>query len=255
MKIFPIIAKVKKQINDFLAHPKTAIVSSIAAMLVWIPALIIGFFVAQLDPDGYNIIDNYISDLGSFNHTPMPYFLDYGAMITSILLIPAVFYLECRLLAPLSRDRNLPRESSKLRLRLASHVSFFMAIGLIGFFGIGLFSEDRSNILEPYGINFGLHGTFSFVVFGGLVLAGITAGILLFIYRSFIFKNQIFKIVGAIVGLYMILIPPIPAYLFLTGAEPSMPYWEWMMLFAIMGWLIPAGFLVIKDAKRLLKER
>ena len=137
-----------------------------------------------------------------------------------------------------------------------------MAIGLIGFFGIGLFSEDRSRILEQYGIiigtqgqSVGLHEVFSVVVFGGLVIAGIFAGILVFIYSSVIFRKPIFKILVALIGLYMIFIPPIPAYQFVMGNAPSAPFWEWMMLFAIMAWLVPTGFLVIKDARRSLKTR
>ena len=193
--------------------------------------------------------------MGSLNHTPNTFFLDYGAMITSFLLIPALYYLERHLLAPLPRERNITRESSKLRLRLGSYTSLSMVIGLIGFFGIGLFSEDRSKMLEPYGVEIGLHGPFSYVVFGGLEIAGIFGGILLFLYSSAIFKNKAFKVIGHLMGLYMIFIPPIPAYFFLTGAEPSMPYWEWMMLFAIMAWLVPAGALVVKDATKSLKSR
>ena len=255
MMILKVLVKIKNAVNDFLTHPATAIIATLGAMGIWLSFLTIGYFVAQLDPDGYNIIDNYISDMGSLNHTPNPFFLDYGAMITSFLLIPALFYLERRLLAPLPRERNVIRESSKLRLRLGSYTSFFMIIGLIGLYGIGFFSEDRSNILEPYGISIGLHGPFSYVVFGGLVVAGIFGGLLMFIYSFAIFKNTLFKILGTLMGLYMIIVPPIPAYLFITGAAPSMPYWEWMLLFAIMGWLIPAGALVTTDATKILKSR
>jgi hypothetical membrane protein len=245
INIFAVLAKVKNRIYDAMMHPKTVIISTIAAMAVFLPAITIGYFVAQLDPDGYNIIDNFISDLGSFNHTPNPIFLDYGAMITAFLLIVPAFYLD-GMMAPYSRDPNNRKESSRLRLRLASYALFFMLVGLIGLFGIGFFSEDRSRILEPWGVQIGLHGPFSYVVFGGLILAGIFGGFLLFIYHPPIYK---------LMGLYMVFIPPIPAILFIIGYAPSAPYWEWMMLFAIMGWLIPAGLVSIKRALDDLKSR
>lgn len=247
------LARIKNRVYDFITHPKTAKYSTILATLVFIPAIIIGYFVAQLDPDGYTIVDNFISDLGSFNHTPVPLFLDWGAMITAFLLIPAVFYLD-RLFAPYSRDLDVPRESSRLRLRLASYALLFMLMGLIGLFGIGFFSEDRSNILEPWGISIGLHGPFSYVVFGGLVIAGIFAGFVVFLYKTSIPR---------ILGLYMIFIPAIPALCFLgiiPRPDPTMvwwtsPFWEWMLLFAILVWLLPAGLAVILEANKQLTPR
>jgi len=246
-------AKIKNRVYDFITHPKTAKFSTLLAMLVFLPAIIIGVIVAQLDPDGYTIVDNYISDLGSFNHTPVPLFLDWGAMITAFLLIPAVFYLD-RLFAPYSRDLDAPRESSRLRLRLSSYALLFMLVGLIGLFGIGFFSEDRSNILEPWGVSIGLHGPFSYVVFGGLVIAGIFAGFVVFLYKSSIPR---------ILGIYMIFIPAIPALCFLgiiSAPDPrpewwTSPFWEWMLLFAIVVWLVPSGLVVIQEANKQLAPR
>ena len=87
MGLYRKILKGKSRIYDnFLTNPKVVKISMMIALLVWFFALIGGYIVAQFDPDGYNIFNNWISDLGSFTHTPLPYFLDYGAMITAIML-------------------------------------------------------------------------------------------------------------------------------------------------------------------------
>ncbi|MHA1660464.1 MAG: DUF998 domain-containing protein, partial [Promethearchaeota archaeon] len=146
MEIIKSLKEKKSKIYDFLINPKTVKVSLYLALVTFIPALIIGILIAQLDPDGYNFVDNYISDLGSFNHTPMPYFLDYGAMITSILLIPFTFYME-RQLAPFPTNSEDLKNYTRMRFRLGGAGLFWMFLGLIGFFGIGFFSEDRSDFL------------------------------------------------------------------------------------------------------------
>lgn len=237
------LANLKNRVYDFLTSPKVVIRSTFIASGIFLPAVIIGVIVAQFDPDGYNMIDNFISDMGSFNHTPLPYFLDYGAMLTCFFMIPLGFYID-KVLAPLPRNLNEPRESSRFRLRLGSYGLMFFLIGLIGFFGIGLFSEDRSGLLKPWGLP-GLHGPFSYVVFGGLAFAGLFFGFLIVLYRTLIPKA---------LGVYMMFIPPIPGVLFILGADPSRPFWEWMLLFSLFLWIIPVGLLIIIHAKEELKN-
>ncbi|MFX1340433.1 MAG: DUF998 domain-containing protein [Promethearchaeota archaeon] len=210
--------------DDFLINPKVVKYSIISSMITFCSALVIGFIVAQFDPDGYNIIDNYISDMGSFNHTPLPYFLDYGAMITSILLIPAIFYMEYRL-APNPIESG---EFSRMRYRLSSLGSFCMFTGFFGFFMVGLFSEDRTTSL-------GLHFIFSHVVFGGVVFSSIFYGLLILFYKTEIPR---------LLGLYMIIFP------FLTAALMLMyytPLFEWIMLFALLIWVVPVFGIFLKN--------
>ncbi|MHA1294924.1 MAG: DUF998 domain-containing protein [Promethearchaeota archaeon] len=242
MKLLKKLDDLKNKIYNFLTDPKKVIISIYASGIVFFSAIIIGVIVAQFDPDGYNFIDNYISDMGSFNHTPLPYFLDYGAMITSFLLIPMAFYMD-KTLAPFPNNPDKQEKTSRLRLRLSSYALLFFLIGLVGFFSIGLFSEDRSDLLKPViGVG-GLHGLFSYVVFGGLVIAGIFLGLLIVLYRTIIPKY---------LGIYMIFIPPIPAILFLANIPPSQPFFEWLLLFSIFTWIIPVGLLLIKQAKEEL---
>jgi len=80
--IYNSLLKWKSRVYDnFLINPKIVKLSIISSIISLSCTLIIGYIVAQFDPDGYNMVDNWISDMGSFNHTLLPYFLDYGAMI------------------------------------------------------------------------------------------------------------------------------------------------------------------------------
>ncbi|GAH77740.1 unnamed protein product, partial [marine sediment metagenome] len=44
-------------------------------------------------PESYNIIDNYISDLGSIRYTPAPFVLDAITMTTACFLVTVFFYI------------------------------------------------------------------------------------------------------------------------------------------------------------------
>ena len=227
MGLYRKILKGKSRIYDnFLTNPKVVKISMMMALFVWFFALIGGYIVAQFDPDGYNIIDNWISDMGSFNHTPLPYFLDYGAMATAILLIPANFYME-KTIAPSPINKG-DGEFPRMMYRLSGCGAYHMFMGIFGFFMIGLFSEDRSTSL-------GLHWIFSNVVFFGLIMGTFFYGLLILFYKTEI---------PQLLGLYMVVVPFITGIIFLIT---YIPFWEWMMLFTIMIWMVPVNFLLFKN--------
>ncbi len=225
MKFYESLLEWKSHIyDDFLIKPKIVRLSIISSLITFFFAILIGYIVAQFDPDGYNIVDNYISDMGSFNHTPMPYFLDYGAMITSILVIPAIFYTEHRLAPNPLESGTFPR----MRYRLSSLGSFSMFVGFFGFFMVGLFSEDRTT-------SYGLHFLFSHVVFGGVVFSSLFYGLLILFYKTEIPK---------ILGLYMIIFPFMSAVLMILYFSP---FFEWIMLFSLLIWIIPVFTIFLKN--------
>ncbi|MFX0100402.1 MAG: DUF998 domain-containing protein [Candidatus Hodarchaeota archaeon] len=257
-----------EKVENFLSSPKVFIISTLGAMLWFLPNLLIGYIVAQGDPAGpklsdkagYNIFDNFISDMGSLQYTPNTFFLDYGAMITAFLLIPIVYYIE-RKFAPLPRSLEEFQQTSRWRIRLVTFGNFFMIVGIIGLFGIGFFSEDRSAwFKDEYGIE-GLHGTFSAIVFGGLVVGGLILGFFIIFYHN----KFIHLIIRIPLGIWMMVVPLWCSINFLSyrydlGIDPPVPpsvsYWEWMMLFSIMAWLIPLGFLSILEARRdIIRKR
>lgn len=232
---FDWLQKKEEKIEVSLTTPKIVRISTIGVNVIFLSALIIGVIVAQFDPDGYNIIDNYISDLGSFNHTPLPYFLDYGAMISAFLLIPILFYME-KQFAPLPKDAKDLQEYSRMRFRLSSLGFLWMLFAIVGFFGIGLFSEDRTTPL-------GLHMIFSIIVFSGFVISGIFFGLLITFYPMMIRR---------VLGIYMIFGPTIVAVIFLLNFPPSKPFWEWMLMISIFLWIIPVGIKMIKKTSKKL---
>jgi len=226
MKIKESIIESKNKLYNFLTAPQVVKKTLYLSILTFIPALIIGILVAQLDPDGFNLVDNFISDLGSYNHTPMPYFLDYGSMITAVLLVPMTFYLE-KVLAPFPKNIDEIKNSRRMRFRLASAGLFWQLLGLIGFFGIGLFSEDRTTPLR-------LHSVFSVIVFIALGIGALFYGLVIVFYNTIIPK---------ILGVYQIFIPLTIAILYLSTLWIPL---EWILLFSLFAWLIPTSVILIK---------
>jgi hypothetical membrane protein len=55
----------KKNIIEKLTNPKLVKISTFTALIVAFSCLIIGYTIAQFGSYGYNMIDNYISDMGS----------------------------------------------------------------------------------------------------------------------------------------------------------------------------------------------
>ena len=227
MGLYRRMLKGKSRIYDnFLTNPKVVKVSIISSLITWFSALIIGFIVAQFDPQGYNIVDNYISDMGSFRHTPLPYFLDFGAIITSILMIPGIYYVEKQLApSPIGRWNG---EFPRMRYRLSGLGSFWMFFGIFGFLMIGVFSEDRTTPL-------GLHFLFSIVVFSGFIFMSLFYGILILFYKTKIPR---------LMGVYMAIVPFTTGVIFVFTFTP---FWEWIMLFCLMIWMVPVFLIILKN--------
>ena len=226
----------------FLTKPEVVKWSTIAGFSVYSLTIIVGYIIAQFDLAGpgadlagYNIIDNFISDMGSYRYTPFPYLLDFGCMITSFLLLPTILYME-KLLAPLpEKAEDLP--ASRMRPRLGSYGFIWMIIGLIGMFGVGFFSEDRTTV-------FRLHWLFTIVVFGGLAIGGIFFGLLILFYDTLLPK---------LLGFYMVFIPSTSAAVaFGLGFEPI---YEWIMFLSILAYLIIGGLIVLKHINQELATR
>ncbi len=200
-------------------------------LILFASSLIIGYIVAQFDADGFNIFDNDISDLGSIRNTPIPLLLDFGVMSMSILLIPTVILIS-KTLKPTSQYSEFSRRKA-IRLRISQLFydimgSLGILIGLIGLFGLGLFSKDRTTELN-------LHADFALICFLGIVFGGFFLGILI-VYFQTIFPK--------ILGLYMIIIPPIPFLLLMFGQPPLSPIYEWIMVTSFCGWLLPVIIII-----------
>jgi hypothetical membrane protein len=202
-------------------------------MGVYISLLIIGVITAALlDPDGYTIWDNWISDLGSSDHTPVPILYDIACIVAGAMTIPLTFYME-NLLAPLPKRSTLHEQHfSRLRFRLSSFAFLFSIIGNLGYIGVGIFSADRD--FEKLSLlGEGPHSIMSYLAFGGFTFGAFFMGWLIVLYNTNIPR---------ILGIYGIFGPLIIAILNLIE---STPFLEWLLLFSILAWIIPLTLIIL----------
>lgn len=227
------INKVRAKLYSFATNFKVVKISAMGVMFGYILLLIIGVIVAALlDPDGYTIWDNWISDLGSINHTPAPYLYDIACIIAGTMTIPLTYYME-KLLAPLpKRTKTRGEHYSRLRFRLSSYAFLFSIIGNFAYIGVGIFSADRDyDFLSILGM--GPHGLMSYLAFGGFTFGAFFMGWVIIFYDTKIPK---------ILGIYGILGPLIVTILNLIDSTPLL---EWMLLFSILIWVIPLSLIVL----------
>ncbi|MHA2006278.1 MAG: hypothetical protein ACXABO_10780 [Promethearchaeota archaeon] len=234
MSIRNSINKIREKLYNFATSIKVVKFSAMSVMIGYISLLIIGVIIAAVfDPDGYTIWANWISDLGSINHTPAPYLYDIACIIAGSMTIPLTFYME-KLLAPLPKRNKLRvKNYSRLRFRLSSFAFLFSIIGNFAYIGVGIFSADRDyDFLSVLGE--GPHGLMSYLAFGGFTFGAFFMGWLIVLYDTEIPK---------ILGIYGIFGPLTVAILNLID---STPFLEWMLLFSILVWIIPLSLIVLK---------
>ncbi|MFW9938032.1 MAG: DUF998 domain-containing protein [Candidatus Thorarchaeota archaeon] len=225
------INDLRSKIFDKVINYRVVKLSVITVILIYIPLIIIGVIVAAtLDPDGYTIIENWISDLGTSAHTPAPILYDIACIVAGSLTIPFSFYME-NLLAPLPNIEAEGNHYSRLRFRLASYSLLFNLIGNIGYIGVGIFSGDRNY--------FNLHMITSSLAFGGYTLGAFFIGWLIIFYNTKIPKW---------IGIYGVVGPFTTIIIFLIINNPL---WEWILLFSILAWIIPLS-LIVFNKKELM---
>ena len=237
-----LLVKINRVFNAFLKE-KLIKICIYVSLVTFLPGLLIGVLVAYFfGPKSYNIIDNYISDLGSIRFTPAPLILDSIAMITACFLVPVFFYI-AKIILSGTRSIIFDSNNSLFKRIYYIHINLIAFFGLlsllsgaVGLFGIGLFSEDRTTEL-------GLHFTFSVIVFAGLAIGAFLNGIAIL----FNLKKRLFP---KLLGLYMMIGPFTATILFIfppTTATRS--FLEWMMLFSSFIWLIPVALLILRSYK------
>lgn len=233
MSIRQSINNARARFYNFVTNYNVVKHSAMIVMIGYISLLIIGVVIAALlDPDGYTIWDNWISDLGSFDHTPAPFLYDIACIIAGSMTIPLTFYLE-QLLAPLPNRANLREHHySRLRFRLSSFAFLFSIIGNLGYIGVGIFSAERDyDSLSILGE--GPHGIMSYLAFGGFTFGAFFMGWLIVLYSTKIPK---------ILGIYGISGPLTVSILNLIDSTPLL---EWLLLFSILIWIIPISVIIL----------
>ncbi|MCP4763622.1 MAG: hypothetical protein GY870_17755 [archaeon] len=222
------------KIYSFLTNPKVVRASTIIAFLATTLSMLFGYIVAQGDPDGYNMIQNFISDMGSIRHTPWPYFPRIKNLVSSVFLIPTILYME-NLLRSSTDEKGERQKPSKMRLLFDIIGFLWMLFGLLGMFGLGVFREDD---------NMFIHLICTAMEFGGLTFGGIFYGFIITFYDTLMPK---------ILGVYMIFVPTTLAFIFFFIG--FYPIFEWILTFSILAYLMFGGLIILIHINRDLASK
>ncbi len=211
----------KENLIEKITDHKLVKISTFIALIVAFSCLIIGYIIAQFGPYGYNMFDNYISDMGSRRYTPFPYTRTISNLISSPLFFPLTFYMK-KNLAPISHE--IPKKQ-----KVVGNLGFIGMLTLfIGMMFTGIITED---------VNMQIHTYIAIIAIFGGVIATISYGILISIYSTNVPK---------IVGIYMILSIPVIAILTIIGF-PSRIFYEWILLFSLYSWIILCSRFLLKN--------
>lgn len=228
-----------RRLSKSLIDPKLVRISIIINLISFIPGLIICVIIANyFGPQGYNFLENFISDLGSSSYSPIPFIFDFIMVAGAIFTIPPFLYNNKFLM---EGTKEIIFDSSAKKWRRVYYLFiaicsilgyFFLLIGSIGMFGIGIFSLERSPEI---------HFIFSVLVFAGLIFGALFAGIAVFLKKV---------ICPHYLGIYMVFGPFMAGFLYLNPpVSLSVQFLEWVMLFTQQIWLIPAGLFTLYHIK------
>jgi len=229
------------RIYNKVTAPQTIRICGYTVLITFFGLIVLGVIIASaVGP--YNIVDNWISDLGNHTITPAPFLLDIAVISSGFLLIPFYFYIE-KYLAPIPRTpEEIQMSPGRYRMcyRLMGLNFFFNFFGTLGLIGVGVFSEDR-DIVD-------LHFTFSVLLFGSFAIGSIFLGLRI----SFIEQPLIPKPFNYLVGIYGIFVPFTVAGFALFNLSPS---WEWVLFFVILGLILPTFVFTLRHAENNLKMK
>ncbi|MFX1394217.1 MAG: hypothetical protein ACFFAH_11645, partial [Promethearchaeota archaeon] len=157
---------------------KTIRICIYTIFIIFYPGIVSAIIIANIyGPEGYNIFNNYISDLGSIKYTPAPYILNFIAISIALLLIPIFLYLEQIIVSgPNISKRFLNTSISLKNLSRIGKISFIL--GSIGLLSTGIFNEDFS----PFNIHF----ITALFFFGGFLTGGFSTGLIILLKKVII---------------------------------------------------------------------
>ncbi len=247
MGLFDTLARLKHRADRFLTSMLVVKRSLEIVLVGYVLLLVVAYVVAAaFGQPTYTLWDNYISDLGSFVYTPAPFFYDIACMVAGVGSIPFTVYMES-VLAPLPRTEvDIPR-CSRLRFQLASYGFLASLTGNLGYIFVGIFSEDRLVPIGDPSDMLSLHMIFSGITFGGYVAGACFSGWCIVFYDTPFPKA---------LGWYAVCGPLAALVLNLFGwniwqatGVNVMPGFEWLMLFAILGFVIPAAIVTMRGTR------
>ncbi len=231
-----------EKLYNKLTAPRTVRTCSYLVLILYIGLLVVAVIVAAVLDPPYTVVDNWISDLGSSDHTPAPILYDLACICAGILTIPFSLYIE-KHLAPIPRTAEDFPAPHRFSYRLTGAGYFFAMIGSLFYIGVGIWSGDRA---EWYGLP--MHVICSAAAFAGFAIAAIFLGIALMISDRKIVPSPFCYILGT----YGVFIPISFAIFNFTGLPGfTGELLEWSLLWAIMGWIIPLSIFTLRHTHKL----
>jgi len=237
---FMIIKKNGRRFYDKLTEPKIVKISIYISLATFLPGIILGLSIALTwGPLPYNLLMNYISDLGSIKFTPAPFILDLTCTISAIFIIPLILNLSRLYSSHMVENIDNSRRSRNLikYRRVFGYTGVVcLLLGIFGMFFVGVFSLDRS----PNDI----HLYFASLAFGGFAFGAFFTGL------AIVLKKKLFP---KFLGYFMIIAPSTASILFLFAPEPlTQQFLEWIMLFAAISWYYVIVFITLQKLNTLL---
>ncbi|MFW9877775.1 MAG: hypothetical protein ACFFG0_32225 [Candidatus Thorarchaeota archaeon] len=241
--VTPKFKKVKqnsKKFYDKVTEPKIVKISIYVSLATFLPGIIIGLIVAiNFGHLPYSLWLNYISDLGSFKHTPAPFILDVTCALSAIFIVPLILNLSRLFSSNMTENIDNSKRThliNKVR-RIFGYIGVsFLFVGVFGMFFVGIFSLDRSP--------FNVHYYFSTLAFGGFALGAFFTGL------AIVLKKRLFP---KAIGYFMILGPSTASIIFLICPEPlTRQFLEWIMMFSALGWYYVIIFITLQKLNSIL---
>jgi hypothetical membrane protein len=241
----------KKGPSSSIEHPKIITWTIYLALFVFLSGFVLAVSVAYVyggtstGPGYFSIMNNYISDLGSHHYTPATYIFDLTMIITAALLCPMMITMHKQMLQNWEELKPELGTARNRAMRIVLYSGFFgVIVGISGFLGVGVFSEDRSKI----GTFHEMHLVVSIMVWGGLAFASLCYGLAAMRMKT---------LISRILGFFMIVGPITSVILFTLAAFvvpefiPSRPL-EWVMLACAFWWMVPVGLILLRDRKSVV---
>ncbi len=199
-------------------------------LIIFYPGIIFAIIIADIyGSERYNIKNNYISDLGSPDHTPAPYILNSIAISTAVLLIPIYLYLEEILVTGPNLSKRFLNKSISLK-KIANIGKLCFIIGSIGMIGVGIFNEA----FNPFYI----HGILAFFLFIGFITGGLFTGLIIILKKTIIPRVLGYSmIINAVAIIFLYLFRFIPLF------TPQLI--EWCIFLSIVAWFLPITIILL----------
>lgn len=185
---------------------------------IYVALLVINVIISSFY--GFNLTLNYISDLGSKNVIPFPYFNDLTCVLGGLISLSTDFYA---------------RKKLRIRYKESKHSILFLELGVvsgvvgnISYILLGVFSLDRAGPGQIY------HGITTFFSFGGYIISIFFFSLNIVLSHRCKLKNL--GVFGLVVPIFLVIL-----YCFI-----SIPLMEWFLLSSIVLFMLFLAYYVFK---------